>query len=355
VKVEEKKLPSIDVGGWLRVGMAFGGTGDPKKINDQYLDTAYAELHASGKVHEKVGWTLNLNANALAQSANLMDAIIELDFVDEFHLHAGQLLVPVDRTNFSGPFFISPWTYPGIFTVGPPNSGQTKFATPAEGPSGRSAGAVAWGDIDKGLFKYYVGMMDLADLTGVGGVGPSQATGSPLFSGRLNFAPIGKEPGYYSGSTYYGTKDVFAVGLGAQYKHNGSTGAAVGGAPAPAPDDFTDINADVLAEFSLGPESGTLTGEGAYYHFGGDNQATDNMFFLVASYLTPKMGPGALQPMFRYQQAWKGDTKWSQVEGHVAYVVDGAKLRGLVGFRHTDIGNGAEGNAIEIGLQTIQF
>jgi hypothetical protein len=335
--------------------MTIGGTTDPKKLNDQYFDTAYAELHASGKVHQMVGWTLNLNANALAQTANLMDAIIELDFLDEFHLWSGQLLVPVDRTNFSGPFFISPWTYPGVFNVGG-NAGVTQAATPLEGlgggSAGRSVGSVAWGDIDKGLFKYYFGMMDLGNLP----AGATQATGSPLFSGRLNFAPIGKEPGYYSSSTYYGTKDVLAVGLGAQYKHNGSTaGPPPGGGAAPPADDFTDINADVLAEFSLGENSGTLTGEGAYYHFGGDNQATDNMFFLVGSYLTPKVGPGALQPMVRYQRAWKDQTKWDQIEGHVAYVMDGARLRGLIGFRHTDLGNDVIGNAIEIGLQTIQF
>ena len=49
------------------------------------------------------------------------------------------------------------------------------------------------------------------------------------------------------------------------------------------------------------------------------------------------------------------DNKWSQIEGHVAYVVDGARLRGLIGFRHTDLGANLIGNAIEIGLQTIQF
>ncbi len=344
-KPEEKKLKPIDVGAWLRVGMAFQGSSDPKKLNDQHFDTAYGELHASGQVHEKVGWTLNLNVNALAQSANMMDAIIELDFLDEFHVHAGQLLVPVDRTNFSGPFFTSPWTYPGIFSVG----GTTVAATPAEGPSGRNTGAVIWGDFEKGLFKYYAGMMNLSNV--------SQ---SPLFSGRLNFAPIGKEPGYYSASTYYGSKDVLAIGVGAQYRKDGSTGTApvdaMGNATGPAPTaHFSEVNADLLAEFSLGPNSGTLTGEGAYYHFGGDFEKTNNMFFLTGSYLTPKVGPGALQPMVRYQRAWKGDEKVSMIEGHVAYVVDGAKLRGLIGFRHTDLGGDVIGNAIEIGLQTIQF
>ena len=38
--------------------------------------------------------------------------------MDEFHLWAGHLLVPVDRANASGPFFMIPWNYPGFLTVG---------------------------------------------------------------------------------------------------------------------------------------------------------------------------------------------------------------------------------------------
>ena len=47
-----------------------------------------------------------------------MDAIISFDPMDEFHVWAGHLLVPVDRANASGPFFMIPWNYPGFLTVG---------------------------------------------------------------------------------------------------------------------------------------------------------------------------------------------------------------------------------------------
>ena len=45
-----------------------------------------------------------------------MDAIISFDLMDEFHVWAGHLLVPVDRANASGPFFMIPWNYPGFLT-----------------------------------------------------------------------------------------------------------------------------------------------------------------------------------------------------------------------------------------------
>src|SRR5947208_977283 len=44
------KLPPIDVGAWVRVGARIQGR-DPKKLDDQSMDTAYGELHAGGKVH----------------------------------------------------------------------------------------------------------------------------------------------------------------------------------------------------------------------------------------------------------------------------------------------------------------
>ena len=102
------------------------------------------------------------------------DAIIGLDFMDEFHIWSGQLLTPVDRTNFSGPFFISPWTYPGVMSVGP----TTVVVTPnGEDVAGRDVGSVFWGDIQKGTFKYYLGVTHLTPVTE-----------SPLYSGRLAFA-----------------------------------------------------------------------------------------------------------------------------------------------------------------------
>ncbi len=98
-------LPPIDVCAWLRVSSIFQGQ-NPSKINDWHMDSAYGELHAGGKIHKKVGVTLNLNADTTVSggTAAIEDAIVSFDFVDEFHLWAGHLLVPVDRANASGPF-----------------------------------------------------------------------------------------------------------------------------------------------------------------------------------------------------------------------------------------------------------
>jgi hypothetical protein len=92
------------------------------------------------------------------------------------------------------------------------------------------------------------------------------------------------------------------------------------------------------------------------------------MFFLVASFLTPNVGPGKLQPMFRFEDATRklaaatgtpGETL-TQEDVQLAYVVKEAQMRGLIGFSHVDWKTDGGlpdkiGNAIEIGLQTIQF
>ena len=61
-------LPPIQVGAWLRAGGVFQGS-DPSKVNDWRMDNAYAELHAGGKIHQKVSVTLNLNANMTSYTA----------------------------------------------------------------------------------------------------------------------------------------------------------------------------------------------------------------------------------------------------------------------------------------------
>ena len=230
-------LPPISVGAWMRIGGAFQG-GNPSKVNDWHMDNAYAELHAGGKIHQKVGVTLNLNANMvgfgdpmattaagqIGSTVGLMDAIISFDFMDEFHLWAGHLLVPVDRANASGPFFMIPWNYPGV-AVG---------ALPKEGPYGRNNGAVIWGDIAAGKLTYLAGVFDNANIGT-----------SPLFSGRVRLALLDPEPGFWGNGSYFGEKNLLSFGLGGQFQNNGSTTMM-------GIKDYAEVNVDALFEKKLG-------------------------------------------------------------------------------------------------------
>ncbi len=333
----EEKLPPIDVGAWVRAAGRLQGN-DPKDLDGVKMDTAYVELHAGGKVHKNVSVTLNLNANGLAGTAGIEDAIIGFDFADPIHLWVGQLLVPVDRANFAGPFFMIPWNYPGFLTVG----ANTVVAAPMEGPTGRNTGGSVWGNDPDGKVKYALGVFL-----------PS-TTGNPLVSGRISTALIGKETGYFGNETFFGDQTIVSIGIGGQYKKDGSVGMPPAvGMPGPT-DNYSEFNADALAEIKYG-DDGWVSLDGAYYHFSGQYNPVKDAFYVTAAIASPKVGIGNIQPMVRYQQgSGDGPNVWS-LDAFVGYLIKGPALRATVGYQHTDIGNGAEANIVQFGAQAIFF
>jgi hypothetical protein len=341
-------LPPIDVGAWLRVGGIFQGT-NPSKVNDWHMDNAYVELHAGGKISKKVGVTLNLNSNMVSlpnpaftggSFVAIEDAIISFDFIDEFHLWAGHLLVPVDRANASGPFFMIPWNYPGFFS-GP------FVGAPREGPSGRNNGAVLWGDIAGGKFNYEAGVFDN------GAVGTS-----PLFSARLRLALLDPEPGFWGNASYFGDKDMLTIDVGGQAE--GSQGLPAGSKT------YADINVDALFEKKI-PGGSWATAEAAYYHYNvADGAVSDSMYALLA-YASPVVGAGNLQPMVRFQ--WEKvktnplTNPWN-LDVALSYLIKGPALRILATYSYTKLLNvdattmaisNSTANSIQLGAQAIFF
>jgi hypothetical protein len=334
----EEKLPPIDVGAWVRAAARVQGK-NPKHLDGVSTDTAYIELHAGGKIHKNVSVTLNLNANGLAGTAGIEDAIIGFDLADPFHFWVGQLLVPVDRANFSGPFFMIPWNYPGFLTVG----ATTVVGAPLEGPSGRNTGGAIWGNDPDGKIKYAVGVFL-----------PPNPTTNPLLSARVSTALIGKETGYFGNESFFGDQDIVSIGVGAQYKKDGSVGMPpMMGVPGPT-DNYGEINADALGEFKYGG-GGWVSFDAAYYHFWGQYNYFNDFFYVTGAIASPKVGPGNIQPMVRYQLGSGDNPKAWQIEAQVGYLIMGPALRMSAGFVHTDIGNGAEANMVQVGAQAIFF
>ena len=340
-------LPPIDVGAWLRVGGLFQNGSDPKKINDFRINSAYVELHAGGKIHKNVGVTLNLNANMtnfggakasvampnpsavdqLGSPVSVMDAIISFDFDDAFHLWGGHLLVPVDRSNASGPFFMIPWNYPGL------------SGSPKEGPSGRNNGAVIWGDVAPAKLTYLVGVFDNGSVAS-----------SPLFSGRLRLSILDAETGFWGNGSYFGEKDLLTIGVGGQFQKHGSTDAL-------GDKDWTEVNADLLFEKKI-PGGGWVTAEGAYYHYGVNDGSISDSLYVLGAYATPTVGVGNIQPMVRYQwEKTKGDGSVSfwNLDAALSYLIKGPALRVVATYSHTKLGMDATANSIQLGAQAIFF
>ncbi|HTQ03191.1 MAG TPA: hypothetical protein VMI54_05015 [Polyangiaceae bacterium] len=338
---EDPGKKPIDVHAWGRIGTRLQSLKHPDKMTRIFED-GDMEIHLDGNATKEIGLTAN-GAATFGPSATggdiqgtfaILDLIARFDIADEFHIWGGRMLVPSDRANFSGAWFEAPWYYPGVYS-------SHGFIGPHEGPYGRNDGATIWGQFQGGLFKYYVSAFDLWN------------SGSrPLISGRLNLSLLNPEPGFYHSSTYYG-KDIVAIGVGAQYQKNASVGTDATGAP--AVDNFSEINADVLFEKELSG-SGTVDVEGAVYGYGGDYEPFKYSYLALASYLLPdKLGPGYLQPLVRWQSAKARATNKmdNSIEAQLGYAIAQYGARLALGYQHTD-NSGTPGNAIYLGAQILK-
>jgi hypothetical protein len=345
----------------VRLGFRLQDPDQPKKMSELHLDpygydsTVEARFH--GTAFEHFAWVANFNAVintaelAPAGAVGIMDLIAEYKAVDEFQIWAGRLLVPSDRSNFSGPFFMSPWNYPGFYFPGAPPLGPKDFS------NGRDVGVTVWGNALDDKLKYYGGVY------GLGGSWLGSANGTPFnqqdqqayWSGRISYTLQGSEPGYFGSSTYYGAKSVATIGVGAQYQKDGSidTGTM-------AKKDTTLFMADALVE-EVVPGAGTFTFEGQYYHFNdgynfGPTLAPANALYAVVSYLTAEpIGIGKLQPLVRLQQTI--DPAWTIFDAALAYVIKDYGLRIVTTYEHIDRGSGSTAganpvqNSLQFGIQ----
>jgi hypothetical protein len=202
------------------------------------------------------------------------------------------------------------WSYPGVV------SNYPQLAV------GRDNGALIWGKPLDGKLVYSVGAFNGHNR----GAGLSNDSNKLLYAGRLaiNFWDAEPAPAYYTGSTYYGSNDIFTLALVGQTQSNGVGTTA-------APGNLKIWNADLLVEKKLsGGYVPTL--EGAYYKYslsdkldcnsgepgspvcpvvGAGVNSTDNIggqvagkaYLLSGALLFPtKVGWGQFQPFVRYQK-----------------------------------------------------
>jgi hypothetical protein len=210
------------------------------------------------------------------------------------------------------------------------------------GDGDRGDGVTAWGQVGGGTFKYYLGMFGL-----------DQPSTSPLYTARLSLSLLNPEPGFRSNSTYFGNKDVFALGVGLQH-HAGDSQSPLG-TPAPA-SDFSEANADLLFEKGSAT-AGVLDLEGSFAKLWGDNEVVDYQFFALVSYLMPiDIGIGKFQPLLRVQHAGAGKASdasdFTSVDAQIAYVIDGFHARLLTVYQYSKVRGQAE-NAILVGVQLL--
>ena len=348
----------MHIGARLRAaGRYYSVNGGP---NGSAVDSTFAELRASGEIHEYVTLTLSLCATGANVPVGIEDAIIGFDLADPVHLWVGQTLVPADRANLGGPFSAIPWNfYQGVLAYG---ATTRVVAVPRGNSIGRDGGGVLWGDLAGKELHYALGVF-LPSAALPGSTPNSQPVAqTPLLSARLSVDILGKENGYVVKSSYSGEQDVVALGVGGQFEKGGSLGIAPANAtgvpigPEPPPDDYAELNSDVLVEMRFGG-GGFFTLDGAYYRYVGNNEPVEDEVSILGAIATPKLGIGNLQPYARWQSFYPRtnsvDLETFAVDAGLNYLIMGRALRIMLAYEHVDLGNDRISNAWQLGAQAI--
>ena len=350
---------------WIKIGAGIrasynnveNGAANGTDAHDFNVDNT--RIYMSGQGHPFLGFELNTDINNAqgfvpAAEMRVLDAVVKMKLTDNVNLWAGRLLPPSDRSNLDGPFFLNvysfPWTQFGMYNI---------F-------QGRDDGAALWGQTGGGQFKWQVGLFD-------GAPAPTTGDDNLMFTGRVVLNLLDPEPGYYNASTYYGEKEILALGMSLFHQQDVSGTAA-------DPRAYTAWNLDFLFETTL-ENCGVATLEAAYYDFDDDDavrdglpsatQATDafgssrqgESYFITALYLMPDticIGnlSGRLQPHYRYQEydrsVERAGSRASQWDLGVHYIMDGHNARLTAVYEHLKtIDNDSQG-IFRLGAQ-VQF
>src|SRR6266851_9587132 len=199
---------SVSVGLGIRASFTSLEKGAPDGTSDSKTFAAEnVRLYMSGQFNKYLKASFNTErtggpAATGGDSVRVMDAVVQLESSDLFNFWLGRMLPPSDRANLSGPFYVSAWSFPGVV------SNYPNLAV------GRDNGMLVWGKPLCGKLVYSVGAFNGHNRA----VGLSNVSDKMLYAGRLAVALWDPEPApaYYEGGTYYGSKDIFTVGLAAQ-------------------------------------------------------------------------------------------------------------------------------------------
>lgn len=251
-------LPPVSVGAGIQTDynhtVPSGGT----STDDFELKSL--RLYLNGSATDKFKFTFNTEYDGAGDHVIVMDAIARFEASDMFNVWVGRFLPPSDRSNLYGNYYAHSWS---VYQDGV-QDGYPFVAV------GRDNGAVYWGQF--GPVKIQAGAMDGSSADG---------NNKLIGAGRLTIDFWDPEPGYYLNSTYYGTKNILAVGVAGQVQQSAISGANAGKA----------YSGDFLLERKLGGGSGfTVESEAAKYdHLGGysSHYAIDQGAYVLASYLFP--------------------------------------------------------------------
>jgi hypothetical protein len=325
-------LPPVSVGAGVRTSFAHTDPDVGEEIDDFALNSA--RIYISGKATENISLMFNTEYNSDDEEIRVIDAVAQFSFSDQFNIWAGRFLPPSDRANLYGPYYANHW---GVYRDG------VQDGYPFE-TEGRADGVMYWGQF--GITKVSVGAFDINNVIDEATTGNSDV----LVAGRVQLDFWDAEAGYYLNGTYYGAKDLLAIGVAAQTA-NGDNAYSV----------------DFLLEKKLA-NAGVVTVEAEYALYdglGGYPSPTPfgydetGGYYLLGAYLFPQqLGIGKLQVLGKYGEATyenslAGDVDQETTELNLNYLIKDFNAR--ISLFYIDVSfdptTGADYSQIGLGLQ----
>ena len=308
-QAQDSPLPPISVGAGVRTSFAHtdpddGDSGDTFTLNS-------ARLYLTGSVTSKIKLMVNTEYDGGTNDVGILDAVARMEFSDRMNIWVGRFLPPSDRSNLYGPYYSHHWS---VYTDGVQDGYPFVF-------QGRDNGAVYWGQFDK--VKVSAGAFDGSSATGDDTV---------IGAGRVQVDFWDAEPGYYLNGTFYGDRNILAIGGAAQVQGGEKSAYSV--------DFLIEKKLSSGGAFSVEAEWAKYDRLGGY----DPNYGTDDGGYVLGAYLFPRgSGPGQFELLGKFGQArfrkgvTPGDFDYDQTtsELNLNYVLKQFNARAMFFFKDT--------------------
>lgn len=187
------QTPSVSVGGGVRTSASHTAVEEADGVTSFPLESV--RLYVNGTATDKIKVMFNTEYNGAGNDVEVLDAVGQIDLSKTHHVWFGRFLPPSDRSNLYGPYYAHHWA---VYTDGVQDGYPMIF-------QGRLNGAMYWGQYGK--VKVSGGAFD-----------GTTATGDPtvIGAGRVQVDFWDAEDGYYLNGTYYGDKNLLALGAATQ-------------------------------------------------------------------------------------------------------------------------------------------
>ena len=187
--------PSVSVGGGVQTSFVHTDTEDADSTDTFPLNSV--RLYINGTAAPKIKFMFNTEYNGATNAVGILDAAAQFEMAPALNIWVGRFIAPSDRANLYGPYYSHHWA---VYTDGVQDGYPFVSA-------GRSNGAMYWGQFGK--VKASIGAFDGASQT------PDDTV---VGAARVQVDFWDQEAGYYLNGTYYGDKNLLALGGAVQWQ-----------------------------------------------------------------------------------------------------------------------------------------